>query len=303
MDRDDEQEIEVVEFWGTEIPPGGKAYAVEIENEPPVFHMVHVTGCALGESPAKGPHLLKALYQGKPIVLATLQAGATHQFALDFGISSVTTFINTGASPVFISGYITRQVQHIEGSDDEEDEDEEEDSELEDSDAEAPRLVPLNGAAAVRVKGCCGGGCGFGDRESPDTRSAATCLHPLNGSMLASLLAQSSSPTMLQSLPFPTPQPPTQQPQKKKKKKRASPFLDDEAEETDDEGEDSDDEMEDDHTGSEDGSEDEEGSSEEDEDEDEDEEGECVRWGKGWGVGGCRCQAAEGSCVRWGGGA
>ncbi len=142
------------EFWGEEVPPGGRPYSVEVENEPPVFHMVHVTGCALGEGPGKGPHVLKALYQGKPIILATLQAGVAHQSALDFGISSSTTFVNTGATPVFISGYITRTLQQMEGGDSEEDEDEvtdsEEEEDLQDSDAEAPNAVPLSGRAVSR---------------------------------------------------------------------------------------------------------------------------------------------------------
>ncbi|KAI8467464.1 MAG: hypothetical protein J3K34DRAFT_35179 [Monoraphidium minutum] len=149
--EDDHDDFEMIEFWGQEVPPGGKPYSVEVENEPPIFHMIHVTGCALGDGAAKGPHTLKALYDGKPIALATLEHGACSQFALDFGISSSTTFVNTGPGPVFISGYITRSVQHFEGSDDDDDDDDEDDmsdSGMEDDDEEPPKLVPIKGAAA-----------------------------------------------------------------------------------------------------------------------------------------------------------
>ncbi|GBF98369.1 hypothetical protein Rsub_10764 [Raphidocelis subcapitata] len=148
--------VDTLEFWGEEVPPGGKLYAVEVENEPPVYHMVHVTGCALGDAPAKGPHVLKALNgRGKHIALATLDAAGARQAQLDFGISRATTFVNTGASPVFISGYVTRSMREIEGSDEEEDESEEEDSEaeLEDSDAEdRPLARALNGLAKKKKR-------------------------------------------------------------------------------------------------------------------------------------------------------
>lgn len=153
-DHDDQDDFQMIEFWGEEIPPGGKPYAVDIENEPPVFSMVHVTNCALGENPRQGPHVLKAAHGTKHIVLATLEKGVTYQYTLDFGISSSTTFINTGPSPVFVSGYITRSIQHMEGSD-EEDEDEELDSEeedMEDDDYEAPKLVPLNNVSDQKTR-------------------------------------------------------------------------------------------------------------------------------------------------------
>jgi hypothetical protein len=150
----EEEGFSIIELWGQELAPGGKLTVVDVENEPPVFHMVHVTGCALGEGPKPGPHVLKALYQGRPIVLATLEKGVASQCALDFGISSSTTFINAGPSPIFISGYITRSVQPIEGSDDEEDEDEEGEtsSEPEDSDGEPPDAIPLRRGAAQLVR-------------------------------------------------------------------------------------------------------------------------------------------------------
>jgi hypothetical protein len=146
---DEEGDFSAIEFWGHELP-SGKQTSVDVENEPPVFHMVHVTGCALGENPKAGPHVLKALYQGKPIVLCTLEKGGASQCALDFGISSSTTFINAGPSPIFISGYITRSVQPIEGSDEEDEEETDSgDEDLEDSDAEPPNAIPL-GRGAVR---------------------------------------------------------------------------------------------------------------------------------------------------------
>jgi hypothetical protein len=150
---DGEPDFEMIEFWGEEVPPGAKRYSVEVENEPPIFHMIHVTGCALGDAPAKGPHVLKAVHNDKPIALATLEKGAAHQFSLDFGISSTTTFINTGASPVYISGYITRSVQHIEGSDEEDEEDEETYSDEVEDDDEAPDAVPLFGAVGLAQLG------------------------------------------------------------------------------------------------------------------------------------------------------
>lgn len=161
----DDQDFEMIEFWGEEVPPGGKHYSVEVENEPPIFHMIHVTCCALGEDPKKGPHTLKAVHGGKPIALATLERGACTQFALDFGISSTTTFINTGASPVYISGYITRSVQHFEGSDEEDEDEDDEDDDYEDDDDEPPKLVPIKGAGPGAKKR----GSPFVDDEAEET--------------------------------------------------------------------------------------------------------------------------------------
>lgn len=79
---DPDGDLGAVDFWGAEVPPGGKPYAVEVENEPPLYLMVHVTGCALGEDPKGGPHVVKALHNGKAIALATLEKGRTHQVCL-----------------------------------------------------------------------------------------------------------------------------------------------------------------------------------------------------------------------------
>ena len=173
---EEELDFQMIEFWGQELPGGGKQYSVEVENEPPVFQVVHITGCALGENPKPGPHVLKVLSpEGKAIVVATLERGAATQAPLDFGISSTTVFINAGPSPVHISGYVTRSVEPFEGSDEEdedeedsEEEDEDEDEEdLEDSDAdEAPRLVAMNGTAAAKRKAR---GSPFVDDEADET--------------------------------------------------------------------------------------------------------------------------------------
>ena len=226
--------FDMMEFWGEEVPPGGKPFSVEVENEPPVFHMVHVTGCALGDAPSKGPHVLKALYNGKPIALATLDAAGARQAPLDFGISRSTTFVNAGPSPVFISGYITRSVQHIEGSDEEDEEEEEEDSEeegseeeLEDSDAEED--LPRGRALAVSPRERARAPhAARGAPEGAAPRAHCGGRHgvwrvPLPCAFIPKLPRTASHLTA----------PPTQQVNGvAAKKKRASPFLDDEAEET-----------------------------------------------------------------------
>lgn len=141
---EEELDFQMIEFWGQELPGGGKQYSVEVENEPPVFQVVHITGCALGENPKPGPHVLKVLSpEGKAIVVATLERGAATQAPLDFGISSTTVFINAGPSPVHISGYVTRSVEPFEGSDEEDEDEEDSEEEDEDEDDEEGGLEDL----------------------------------------------------------------------------------------------------------------------------------------------------------------
>ena len=228
---DEEGDFSAIEFWGHELP-SGKQTSVDVENEPPVFHMVHVTGCALGENPKAGPHVLKALYQGKPIVLCTLEKGGASQCALDFGISSSTTFINAGPSPIFISGYITRSVQPIEGSDEEDEEETDSgDEDLEDSDAEPPNAIPL-GRGAVRSS-LVGPWRGAGRFWAPQR----ACKGPRAAAVNPLPWMQAAPPPTCLNVPLPAAAtaggPLTKQ--NGLAKKRGSPFLDDEADESDDE--------------------------------------------------------------------
>jgi hypothetical protein len=124
------------------------------------FEVLHVTACALGEKPDEGPHVVKVIVedadQGEvPIVMGTLCAKSRiFQFSADMGVSEDTTFINTGKTTVFLSGYKT--ISMIEVSEDM-DSDEEggfySDEEEESDDDEPPQAVPIgktNGRVRVQ---------------------------------------------------------------------------------------------------------------------------------------------------------
>eukprot|EP00879_Flechtneria_rotunda_P013776 GHRR01014389.1.p1 GENE.GHRR01014389.1~~GHRR01014389.1.p1 ORF type:complete len:405 (+),score=141.35 GHRR01014389.1:68-1282(+) len=160
-----------LEFWSLEIPPG-KTVQARISDNPGVAEVVHVTGAALGDNPAAGRHVLKAIHElpdgskKREVALGTLENGRTDQVAVDFGMSSSMAFKHTGKSVVFLSGYLTRSFADFEDfdSDDEYDEDE---SEAED--VEAPAAVPLaNGVKAGVRQADDSDGSGEDDGEDED---------------------------------------------------------------------------------------------------------------------------------------
>ena len=125
---------------------------------------MHITGCALGENPDQGPHVVKVIpydvngKAGREVALGTLVSGRTDQFPVDFGMSDTMAFRHSGKSTVYLTGYLTRSFASGYGSDEDDydfDEDEE-DSESESDDDEAPDAVPLRlQANGISKVGCC----------------------------------------------------------------------------------------------------------------------------------------------------
>lgn len=110
--------------------------------------LVHVTGCALGEKPDKGPHVIKVMpydingNRASEVALGTLVSGRTDQFSVDFGMSDTMAFRHSGKSTVYLTGYRTRSFASGYGSDEEE-YDFGDESGSESDDDEAPDGVPL----------------------------------------------------------------------------------------------------------------------------------------------------------------
>ena len=101
--------------------------------------IIHVTGIALGEHPADGPHVVKIKTDGCAAVLGTLQKGVCYQFPVDFGLGSDTVFTNTGSTDIYVSGYKTVSTMEEVTSEDLDDVFEQEEESEED--LEAPILV------------------------------------------------------------------------------------------------------------------------------------------------------------------
>lgn len=133
--------------WGIALKPGGPTKVPVMASEAS-FEVLHVTACALGEKPDEGPHVVKVIVEDAdqnevPIVMGTLCAKSRiFQFPADMGLSEDTTFINTGKTPVFLSGYKTISMYEVT---DDMDSDEEGGfySDEEESDDEPPQAVPI----------------------------------------------------------------------------------------------------------------------------------------------------------------
>jgi hypothetical protein len=138
--------LDQIEVWGVELPPKGKVEVPSSEADG-VMEITHVTNCALGEGPKDGPHVIKVVVESRgdgtqmPVVLGTLSKGSCYQFPVDFGFCQPTTFINTGSSAVYLTGY--RTTSFYEDEDEDFSQDEYETDEEEDEDEEAPEAVPL----------------------------------------------------------------------------------------------------------------------------------------------------------------
>eukprot|EP00798_Chlamydomonas_sp_ICE-L_P006907 gene6907-30885_t len=135
-----------IRFWSCVVE---KDTVLEVEQTEDSSEYYHITNVALGPKPAEGPHTIIVEADDEQTVIATLIKGHCYQHGLDLVIDSTVKLVNTGKSPVHISGYLTISAadDYDEGddrgmqgmSDDDEDEDEDEDSD------EAPQGVPLDG--------------------------------------------------------------------------------------------------------------------------------------------------------------
>lgn len=120
----------------------------------PARAQVHITALALGEKASPGQHTIKINYGGQEFVLGTLDSErGVYQVALDTVLERTATFINTGKTPVYLTGYkTTSSVGEYEDFDEEFSE---EGSSEEEDEEEAPMAVPLqqNGRVGGRVGG------------------------------------------------------------------------------------------------------------------------------------------------------
>lgn len=139
----------MIEFWGVQVP-GKKTIDVEVTNNESAFEIVHVTNVALGAQPTAGPHAVAIIYDGKEVVLGTLDQSRVSQFGLDFGCTKSFKLKNYGTSAAHIAGFKTRSM--LEDQDD----DEFSDDEYSD-DEDVPMAVPMG-----RKVGCSGSSGGSG---------------------------------------------------------------------------------------------------------------------------------------------
>lgn len=132
-------ECREISFWGLKVPPQ-KSVQQEVVYDDTTMEMYHITNIALGENPKSGLNTLKINYDGTEFVLATLDKDkGVYQLALDTVLEKTAAFVNTGSTPIFLSGYKT--VSTLDDADYDDDYSGEEEDE--DDDDEPPAGVPL----------------------------------------------------------------------------------------------------------------------------------------------------------------